>query len=325
MASITTEAAAGWSAELKKIAAWVAISCPKTRQPNGVAGCRGPGAAGNGGPVRGATDPDGAGGRAAGLGLGTPKSAARRSHHESMRIATDSAQADAEKPRCRAPPRKNRRASNGTSEAAPARALRSADRSASLRQVGLPTVHARQHQREVSLGLMRNFSVNSRTFRCCALGIRAKASRNSLAIATVGMVHLIFVRSESRRHWQLARRRSNLAHETSSLPRLARATPRPPACLARPFPLPHRPDPPDPATQSLSRAQHGRTAGDGFPGESGFGGQTGSVGGFDDSGQSLPRGKRHAHEPRPVQLRVTGHLPEIERVDDVAHDHVAAR
>src|SRR5215213_8309410 len=32
-----------------------------------------------------------------------------------------------------------------------------------------------------------NFSVNSRTFRCCALGSRAKASRNSLARATIGM------------------------------------------------------------------------------------------------------------------------------------------
>src|ERR1700694_823187 len=34
-------------------------------------------------------------------------------------------------------------------EAAPARALRSADISALLPQVGLPTVHVRQHQREV--------------------------------------------------------------------------------------------------------------------------------------------------------------------------------
>jgi hypothetical protein len=36
------------------------------------------------------------------------------------------------------------------SEAAPARALRSADISALLPQVGLPTFHVRQHQREVS-------------------------------------------------------------------------------------------------------------------------------------------------------------------------------
>src|SRR3954471_12991264 len=37
------------------------------------------------------------------------------------------------------------------------------------------------------VGSALNFSVNSRTFRCCGLGSRAKASRNSLARATVGM------------------------------------------------------------------------------------------------------------------------------------------
>src|SRR4051812_45071081 len=41
------------------------------------------------------------------------------------------------------------------------------------------------------VGSAWNFSVNWRTFRCCGLGSRAKASRNSLARATVGMGGLL--------------------------------------------------------------------------------------------------------------------------------------
>jgi hypothetical protein len=38
------------------------------------------------------------------------------------------------------------------------------------------------------VGFDWNFSVNSRTLFCCAGGMRAKAVRNSLAMATVGII-----------------------------------------------------------------------------------------------------------------------------------------
>src|SRR6516162_6760093 len=36
--------------------------------------------------------------------------------------------------------------------------------------------------------------------------------------------------------------------------------------------------------------------------------------------ESLQRDEPHAYEPRPVQPGLAGHLPEIERIDDVARD-----